>query len=89
MDTNEMHLILKNSALVDLPKLFETMKTDHIQELCEVMESHAVWLIRASAYLESRVEMQGHDSAVKAQNKVAAKVRRAMGYTYPRNDITW
>lgn len=44
---------------------------------------------RLSAYLTVCTLGGGHEQAVKRQNQVARKVRRAMGYTYADDAITF
>lgn len=44
---------------------------------------------RAEAYISRRRSGGTHADAVKASNKVAERVRRAMGFTYPRQNITF
>lgn len=90
MDINEMRAILDNKALVDLPRLVENIDPGHCQELADCAESYAIWLLRVSTYLNARSYlMQGHDRAVKSQNRIAAAVRKALGFSYPRQDITF
>lgn len=90
MNKNEMLLILGSRSLADLPDLVEALHPDHAQLLADCAEGFAIWLIRAATYLNARIYlMQGHDQAVKAQNRVARMVRKALGYTYPRQDITF
>jgi hypothetical protein len=89
MDTKESLKLLDDRALVDLPKIFENIGEGEAQTVAHNLESYAIWLIRAAKYLESRSDMQDHETAVKNQNKTATKVRRALGYTYPEQYITW
>jgi len=91
MDTKEMQLILDHRSLTDLRGLVdEIIAPEHAQELAKAAEDYAIWLLRAASYIDSRVyDMQGHDRAVKEQNKTAYKVRKALGYSYPKQDITW
>lgn len=45
---------------------------------------------RITAYIGRRQSYQGsHDNAVKAQNRVARAVRKALGYSDPNNPITF
>lgn len=48
-------------------------------------------LVRFRAYLDERYGHgcgdQGHASAVQNQNTIVAKVRKAMGFSIPRNDV--
>ena len=62
---------------------------DAVRKLDSLIEA----LTRFRAYLEYRsgsgCSDQGHKAAVKAQNSLAAKVRKALGFTYPKQDITF
>lgn len=47
----------------------------------------AVRMIRMAVYLEARTAMgMSHEKAVDKQNRVARNVRKALGYSYPRQD---
>jgi len=47
----------------------------------------AVFLARLAAYFEARsVDGYTHEHAVKRQNMVADRVRKALGYAYPKAD---
>jgi len=56
--------------------------------LITAINCYAITAARVSTYLTSRY-MHGadHAAAVKRQNKVAAHVRTALGYTYAKDDI--
>ncbi len=62
---------------------------DAVRKLDSLIEA----LTRFRAYLEYRSGSgcydQGHKAAVKAQNRLAAKVRKALGFTYYKQDITF
>jgi len=57
------------------------------------LDTMIVCLSRFREYLDQRYGSgcgdQGHADAVKAQNRVAAKIRKALGYTYAKNDINF
>lgn len=44
---------------------------------------------RAWAYLSCRSNTGSHADAVKAQNRTAARVRKALGFTYPKDEVTF
>lgn len=44
-------------------------------------------LVRLGEYTETRLNLGGHEQAVGNQNRRATKVRKAMGYSYPKQDI--
>lgn len=49
----------------------------------------AVELMRRAAYMESRHAGRKHVEAVKFANHAVMKVRRAIGYSYPKNDVSF
>lgn len=90
MDKQEMLLILGSRSLADMPDLVKAMHPDHAQALIDCAEGFAIWLLRVATYMNARVYlMQDHDHAVAAQNRVAKAVRKALGFSYPRQDITF
>ncbi len=61
-----------------------------IQTFCDTLQGLAIRLIRMSVYLEARAFFdEDHTHAVKAQNKVAEKVRKALGFSYSKQDINF
>lgn len=48
-----------------------------------------VHVARAAGYFGARSHGRDHRQAVKASNATAARVRRALGYTIPRDDINF
>jgi hypothetical protein len=45
-------------------------------------------MIRLAEYIEARDYFgKDHEKAVKKQNSVAARVRKAIGFSYPKQDI--
>lgn len=59
----------------------------------DTIEGHAdglaVYFARMSAYTSARMLDQGHSTAVRKQNATANKVRKALGYSYPKADISF
>lgn len=49
----------------------------------------AVKAARASAYLNARYLGRAHIDGVDAQNRVAKALRKAFGFTYPQDDISF
>lgn len=49
----------------------------------------AQFLARLGTYASYRNMMTGHKNAVKQQNRVAAGVRKALGYSYPKQEINF
>lgn len=63
------------------------MDRGSIQDAVRDLDRYIVCLARFREYIEQRDGAgcgdQGHEAAVKAQNKLATKVRRALGFTFP------
>lgn len=62
-------------------------------EAIQELDGIIIRLVRFRAYLDMRYGNgcgdQGHNDGVKEQNKLAAKVRKALGYTKAKDDITF
>ena len=68
---------------------FTAMLTpNQIERLADQLSSEAQALTRAAVYFETR-RISRHAGAVKAQNKAATVVRKVLGYTYPRDVLTF
>jgi DNA topoisomerase IB len=72
----------------------ENARTSDMQELERHLEHVAVRAAAIAAYIRTRVGTDGtgekdHADAVKAFNKAQTKVRKALGYTYPKQDIAF
>jgi hypothetical protein len=90
MDTKELCTILENTSLAELQETIKNYNSVDLQNVADLMEYVAQQLIRKASYIDSRVYgMQNHKTAVKEQNKKIAKVRRAMGFSYPKNDVNF
>lgn len=70
-------------------ELAESMTARELDRLATELAGLAAGAAMLAAYLEYRNDIgcldQGHDSAVKHCNKVAAKVRLALGYSITHN----
>lgn len=58
-------------------------------EVASALEWRAVAAARASAYVQAIADGYSHTEAVKSSNKRVAKVRKALGFTYPKDDINF
>lgn len=69
------------------------MRSEEKQALSSWLAQASIHAARLMAYVETRYGMgcgdQGHQAAVKTSNRTVAKVRRALGFTYPKDDITF
>ncbi len=67
--------------------------TANVQELANWLDSMTERCARLSGYLEARGATgcgdNGHAEGVKQSNKKVAKVRKAIGYTYPKADLSF
>lgn len=68
-------------------ELWEGMTPYQQARLADQLDGYCVWAARAASYAETMRNGGEHADAVKAQNKTAAKVRKALGFTYPKQDI--
>ena len=82
-------VMLDNTALVDLPAVYDTLGGNEAQIAIEIAGALAIMLIRKSAYLESRAYGHEHDGAVKESNKAATAVREALGWSCPAQYISF
>lgn len=78
------------SSLSELPQICEDHDRTMLQAVADRVESYAIQLLRLSSYLDGRCYWQeDHNRAVKRQNRIAQRVRKALGYSYPQNDISF
>lgn len=66
-----------------------TVPLEHMIAMRDEGEGLVVRLARLTEYVEYVSAKQGHARAVKAQNKRAEKVRKAMGFAYPKADVAF
>lgn len=62
------------------------------KEMCNIEDQAwdaIVRMARIATYVEFRAGGYTHTRAVKEQNKMATKVRRVIGFSYPKDDITF
>lgn len=94
MESRELER-LRAWAVPSAPPLVELdncgpMPVAEAQQLVRMLEANAVEAARRAAYIEARcVDRRSHADAVKAQNRLATKVRRALGFTYPKQDVSF
>lgn len=78
-------------ALADMRAVADRMYHVDAGEYARTLDAIAVKAARMAEYLESRggdgCGDSGHEAAVSASNRRAARVRKALGYTYPRDDV--
>lgn len=80
-----------NKPPVDWDRCFSRMNSSEMMTLQDELGRIAQAAARMSAYLTMRGAAgcgdHGHVAAVKHSNKRIRAVRKALGYTYPANDI--
>jgi hypothetical protein len=77
--------------LVELESSIAGITPNDLDQLSRDLDAIAIRAARVARYVELRGGYgrgdQGHSAAVDAQNKTAAKVRKALGFSYPKQDI--
>jgi hypothetical protein len=71
----------------------DKMTTAERGEVARALNTMAERAARAASYFEERYGYgcgdQGHSRAVKKQNKLAERIRKALGFTYAKQDVTF
>jgi hypothetical protein len=62
---------------------------DKLRETSASLGSLCTWIARCYGYVNARSLGMTHSQGVKRSNALATKVRRAIGYSYPQDDITF
>jgi hypothetical protein len=88
MDDHEYVQMVMGTSLSELQRVFAA---DPLKAYLNVsnVEYMAIWAVRVSAYLLELRCSGSHASAVSEQNEKACKVRKALGYSYPKQDINF
>lgn len=87
--------LVQTTAMVDEALLKSVRQGgDELHDMARLLESTAIAMLRKSRYILTRIGYDGcglkeHDEGVNDQNNMIAKVRKALGYCVPRNDIRW
>lgn len=80
------------SAAITWPSMARALTDTERRELADWLDSLAERAVRLSGYLEgihTSEDIFDHPQAVKRSNRKVSKVRKAIGFTQPRNDITF
>lgn len=78
---------LVRSALVRWPDAAARLDSGSQMEIARAAESDAERLILLGAYLSALANGAAHNTAQKRAARAVAKVRRAMGYAYPKQGL--
>ena len=73
-----------NTAPVGWEQAIAGMSEQELMPLADGLDSHLQRSALAAAYVEARVLGYAHDKAVKRAWGIVAKIRRALGFTYPK-----
>ena len=83
---------IKKAALADLPSISQEFTVAELVDITQRLDHEIQILARATFYLKARGGYGcdlGHETAVKDQNQRVAKVRAALGFTVPREDVNF
>jgi hypothetical protein len=72
---------------VNFREWYENASQEDIENAKNYLDGLAQSSTRLSEYLAHRQMGGGHDGAVKAANRLVSKVRKALGYTYYKQDL--
>lgn len=80
-----------NAAFSDLREMVEQHPSPgKLQQIADRLEGYAIHLLRIAVYIDARAYfVMSHERAVDRSNGLAAKVRKALGYSYPKQDISF
>lgn len=81
------------APMIEWEGIASEMSAEDRGEVARKLNAQAEYLVRVASYFEERYGYgcgdQGHAAAVKAQNRVATRVRRALGFSIPKQDINF
>lgn len=80
---------LMNAAMREWPSLLATLSRSERHRITTELMSLAVHAARLAAYANARDLERSHEESVGVQNRVALAVRRALGYAYARDPVTF
>ena len=80
---------IQEVAPVDWELYFEHSPLPDIKEVAQALERISERAARLAAYLNERAYDGNHHQAVRAQNSMGTKVRRVLGFTYPKQDLNF
>lgn len=93
MDETKKALNTLARPMVEWEAIADKLTTAERGELANTLNQIAQRATRAATYFEERYGYgcgdQGHATAVKKQNKVVERVRRVLGFSAPRLDVTF
>ena len=82
-----------DAAPVTWEKKVDPCPPELLMDLSACLDGIIQRAARLSGYMDARGGMgdrdHGHAAGVKSSNLMASKVRKALGYTYPRQDINF
>lgn len=86
-------LILKidpeDRPMVDWQNIADHLEPEHAAAISSSVADLSVRYARFSSYVNDRYLGHSHLHAVFAQNRIAKALRKAFGFSYPQDDITF
>lgn len=73
----------------------EGMRAKVAEEAVQALDSHITAAARVRAYLQEWLnhghgeDLRAHRAGVRAGNRLVTKIRRALGYSYPKQDLNF
>jgi hypothetical protein len=85
---------LLNTAMVNWREAANLHSKDDLHAVSQQCDAIIEKATRLRAYVEGRggrlnPNDLGHEQAVKLSNRLCEKVRRVLGYSYPKHDVTF
>ena len=87
MDRDTLRKELTGLAPVNFDEWYKNHDSGAVEDAVDELDAIAQWATRLATYLEHRVIGGGHEGAVKASNRAVTQVRKALGYSYPKQDL--
>ena len=79
----------KQTAPFEYQAFYDDHGENVAMQVADAMQGELIGMTRLSVYLESRSHGEDHQNAAKSANKAVAAVRKALGYSIPRQDINF
>jgi cytidylate kinase len=93
MDSMKRAKQIMARPMVEWEAAADRMNARERAEIADALNQITQRAARAASYFEERYGYgcsdRGHAEAVKAQNKLVAKIRKALGFSYPKQDVSF
>lgn len=67
----------------------DSLTADELRELEQDLAAHAEQAAMATGYVVARYHSQDHGKSVKSANRFCTAIRRVIGFTYPKSDLSF